>query len=151
MAVGRSDIYEVKDAPEDDSQRHRRRSSTLLDSSFGWNASMPAVQPPSPTWESGRATTEAPRCCGPRALCRLRRRGVPFRGTCEAGPKFAKMLVGAVGLDVYRACPGLLSRMSGEDVAELYPSSLSRPHRHPPGTGYADGLFVLGAISRGRR
>ena len=141
MAVGRSDIYEVKDAPEGTTPSGTVAGLALLDSSFGWNASMPAVSPFSDLGV-GQSYYEAATLLWSESVVA----GFGDGGFHSEEPvkraQFAKMLVGAVGLDVYRGLPRPSFPDVGEDVAELYPSEfVSAASGSHLVRGYADGLF----------
>jgi hypothetical protein len=111
LAVGRSDIYEVKTGADG-----ARTSLTLLDSSFGWNASLPAF---------GSFTDLAAGEPFFEAAALLRAEGVvggfsdgSFRpDDAVKRAQFAKMLTGALGLDVYRGIPRPPFRDIDADVA----------------------------------
>jgi lysophospholipase L1-like esterase len=144
MAGGRSDIYEVKDASDGTTA-----GLALLDASFGWNASFPAVSPFSDLGVGQRYFQAAALLWAQRVVT-----GFPDGGFHPEEPvkraQFAKMLAGAVGLAVYRGLPKPPFPDVGEDVAELYPSGfVSAAFGSKLVRGYADGLFrPWGDISR---
>jgi lysophospholipase L1-like esterase len=144
MAGGRSDIYEVKDASDGTAA-----GLALLDASFGWNASFPSVGPFSDLGVGQSYFQAAALLWAQRVVS-----GFPDGGFHSEEPvkraQFAKMLAGAVGLEVYRGLPKPPFPDVGENVAELYPSEfVSAASGSRLVRGYADGLFrPWGNISR---
>ncbi len=149
MAAGRSDIYQMKDSSEGATVGTTVASLALLDSSFGWNASLPANSPFSDL-EIGQRYFQAAALLWAQSVVA----GFSDGGFHPEEPvkraQFAKMLAGAVGLEVYGGLPKPPFPDVGGDVAELYPSEyVSAVWSSHFVKGYSDGSFrPWGNISR---
>lgn len=151
MAVGRSDIHLVRFDPTGGSTAGPGEASgaaacactdlLLLDSSFGWNASLPG-ESPFCDLIPGQAFYEAAA-----ALWTQKVVGGFADGSFRAGEsvkraQVAKMLAGAIGVEVYGGLPAPPFSDVGGNVSALYPREyLSAAHAYGLLQGYRDGRF----------
>lgn len=142
LTLGRSDIYSVSgDAGPQNGSTETSVCLTLLDSSFGWNASFPAVSPFADLQPGGNYYEAAAILWTENVV------GGFSDGTFRAGEpvkraQFAKMLVGTVGMEVYAGLPVPAFPDVRGDVAGLYPAEYVSAARFGRlVSGYADGMF----------
>ncbi len=159
MAVGRSDIHVVQPDPAGGlgigaggttgAAAGAVTDLLLLDSSFGWNASLPARSPFSDL-APGQDFYEAAAALWTQKVVSGFPDGSFRAGETVKRAQLAKMLAGATGMEVYGGLPSPPFSDVGENVAALYPREyLSAAHAVGLVQGYRDGRFrPWAAVSR---